>query len=309
MSTLNTYLKETYRLIRDPKFEMSNPKDMIEWVNIARREVVLKTQCVRVLTQSSGACQTATVTAGGSGYVTAPTVTISPPDFPSGVAPFPGGSQATATASIQSGTLSAVSIDYGGSGYYAPIATFTGGSGAGAAATINTSPVNAFTANQEVYPFSSVYLGDNPGAGAVYCVISISVIYANYRFSLPVYSFSEYQAKIRQYPFQYVYVPSFASQYGQGSSGSFYVYPIPSSNWQFELDCLCLPQDLITDLSVEIIPSPWDGAVKFYVAHLWYLSAQNFNAANMYLSLFDRFLLSYSVAARPGRAVNPYGRY
>lgn len=308
MATLNTYMKEIYRLIHDPKFELTNPKDMLEWINTARREVVMRTQCVRVLTNSSGACETGSVTAGGSGYTSAPTATITPPDFPSGTGAFPGGSQATATTTIQSGTLNAVNITYGGSGYFQPLVSFSGGGGSGAAGTIATSPINTLVAQQEVYPFSGVDLTSNPGAGAIYCVISISLIYANYRFSLPVYSFSEYQAKIRNYPSQYIYVPSVASQYGQGSSGSFYVYPLPNAGYQYELDCLCLPQDLLTDLSVEIIPAPWDDAVKYFVAYLAYLSMQNFNAANFYLGQFDRFIMSYSRAARPGRAVNIYGR-
>ena len=100
-----------------------------------------------------------------------------------------------------------------------------------------------------------------------------------------------------------------ASQFGQGTSGSFYVYPIPSQTYQYELDCLCLPQDLITDLSVEIIPDPWSDAVKYFAAHLSYLDLQNFNAAQYYLTLFDSHLLRYSQYARIGRAVNIYGRW
>jgi hypothetical protein len=124
-----------------------------------------------------------------------------------------------------------------------------------------------------------------------------------------MYSFSEYQAKIRQYPFQYQYVPAFASQFGQGAAGSLYVYPLPSQIYLFELDTQCLPQDLLTDLSVEIIPDPWTDAVKYFTLHLCYLDLQNFNAANMYLGLFDQHLLRYSQYARIGRATNPYGRY
>jgi len=36
---------------------------------------------------------------------------------------------------------------------------------------------------------------------------------------------------------------------------------------------------------------------------------QNFNAAQFYLKLFNNQLGIYSRSARPGRLVNPYGRY
>jgi hypothetical protein len=68
------------------------------------------------------------VTNGGSGYTTAPTVTIS----------GGGGSGATATATVSNGVVTGVTIVTGGKGYYAqPTFTFTGGGGAGAAAQAN----------------------------------------------------------------------------------------------------------------------------------------------------------------------------
>jgi hypothetical protein len=140
-------------------------------------------------------------------------------------------------------------------------------------------------------------------------VRSLAVIYANYRYALPVYSFTEYQAKIRQWPFQYTYVPAFASIFGQGTSGSVFAYPLPSQTYQWEWDCLCLPQDMSTDLSVEAIPDPWCDAVKYFAAHLSYLDLQNHNVARMYLDLFDSHLQRYSNYARIGRAINIYGRY
>ena len=76
-----------------------------------------------------------------------------------------------------------------------------------------------------------------------------------------------------------------------------------------EWDTYCLPQDLITDLSVEALPDPWTDAVAYFAAHLCYLSIQNFNAAKYYEDMFNRRCLGYSNAARVSRVVNPYGRY
>jgi hypothetical protein len=164
-------------------------------------------------------------------------------------------------------------------------------------------------ANQERYNFADVDLSVFPGVQSIYMVRGISVIYANYRYSLPIYPFSEYQSKIRQYPFQYTYVPTMASQHGQGTSGSFYVYPLPSQTYQYELDAFCIPSDLNTDLSVETLPGPWDEGVPYMTCMLGMMSIQNLNAAKFYKEMFDEYAQRYSNYARPGRGFNPYGRY
>ncbi len=64
------------------------------------------------------------VTAGGTGYATAPTVVIT----------GGGGSGATATATVASGAVTAVTITAGGVGFTGePVISFTGGGGTGAA--------------------------------------------------------------------------------------------------------------------------------------------------------------------------------
>ena len=66
------------------------------------------------------------VSAGGTGYTSAPTVT-----FTSG-----GGTGATATATVSGGVVTAVTVTAGGTGYTsAPTIGFTGGAGSGATAT------------------------------------------------------------------------------------------------------------------------------------------------------------------------------
>jgi hypothetical protein len=169
--------------------------------------------------------------------------------------------------------------------------------------------LNTLNQGQEVYNFSDVDLSQFPGVDSVYGVRSVSIIYSNYRYSVPVYAFSTYQAMIRQYPFQYQYVPTFGSQFGQGADGSFYMYPLPSQTYQLEWDCQCLPQDLEDDQSVEVIQAPWDDTVPYFAAHLAYLGLQNMNAGNYYLDLFDKMCLRKSTYARIGRVVNPFGRY
>lgn len=305
---LNAYLQQTQRFLREAKQEFVNPQDMIDYINRARREVAMRAQCIRRLTPISGAIVTCTVTAGGTGYSNAPTCTITPPDFPSGQGVYPNGSQATALAIVQAGVIVAIDIQYGGAGYWQPEITITDATGTGATGTLTTSTVNKLEQGREVYKFSDVDLSPFPGVESVYMIKSVSLLFSAFRYSLACYDFSTFQALVRQWAQQWQYVPAVCAQYGQGDDGSFYMYPIPSESYQLEWDCLCLPSDLIDDQSVEALPKPWSEAVPYFAAHLCFLELQNLNAANYFLDLFDKFVLRYSVYARPGRVINPYGR-
>lgn len=306
---LNSYLAQVQRFCADQKFEALDTGNIIDYINRARREVAGMTQCIRVLTPISGSVVSANVVNGGSGYSNATTVTITPPDFPSGALPSPNGAQATAIPIIQGGVITAVDIQFGGYGYFQPLATVMDGAGTGASVTLNLSPINVLNPYQEQYSFQDINVSMFPGVGSVFMIRSVSVLYANYRYSLPMYSFSTYQSMIRQYPFQYTYVPTFCSQFGQGANGSFFAYPWPSQTYQWEFDCTALPQDLIDDQSVEAIPQPWSDVVPYFAAHLAFAELQNLNASRYYLDLFDKMMLRKSAQARPGRVTNPYGRW
>lgn len=309
MATLFDYTKQVQRFLRDAKQEYTNPADIITYVNRARREVALRTQCIRALTPISGQVVSCQILSGGTGY-TNPTVVISSSDFPAGYGPSPGGRQSTALATIGVvGDISAVDIQDGGSGYFQPQVSITDPTGSGFSGVLSVSPSNNLNVAQEVYNFSSFDFSGNPGVGACYFVRSVALIYSNYRYVLPMYAFSVYQAYVRQYPFQYQYVPTFASQFGQGTAGSLYLYPLPSQTYQFEVDCMCLPLDLSDNLSVEALPDPWTDAVPFYAAHLAYLELQDFNRAQGYLGMYEKFAQNFSNFTRIGRMVNPYGRY
>jgi hypothetical protein len=304
------YLKQTQRFLREQKQMFENPNDLLVYINRARREVAARTQCIRRLTPISGQVVSSVVTAGGSGYVN-PVATITTPDWASGTLPSPNGRQATAGVEMNGGVITGVTINDGGDGYFQPQITITDGSGTGAVVTAQVSPINTLNLGQEVYNFSDIYVGNWPGVDSVYAVKGVSVIYAQYRYSLPMYAFSVYQAMVRQYSSAtYQYVPSFASQYGQGAGGSFYFYPVPSQTYQVEFDCFCLPTDMLLDNSIpEPIPLPWTDAVPYMAAQLAFQELQNFNSAKFYEQQFDKMTLGYSQHARVGRAVNPYGRY
>lgn len=309
--TLNNYLQDTQRFLAEGKQDLLDPEDIITFINRARREIALRTQCIRVLTPITGAVIGGSVVSGGSGYSSTPTITLTPPDFPSGALPFPNGSQGgTISAVVSGGSITGINVGYGGAGYWQPAFSITDATGTGATVTpILTTQINQLNQGQEVYKFSQADLSPFPGVKSIYGIQSVSLLYSGFRYSLICYSFSTYQALIRIWAQQWQYVPCVCAQYGQGVNGSFYMYPVPSQAYQMEWDSYCLPQDLITDLSVEVIPDPWTDAVAYWAAHLCYLSIQNFNAAKYYEDMFNRRLLTYSNAARVSRVTNPYGRY
>lgn len=309
MASLFSYLKQIRRFMRDGTMELLDDGDLAEYVNQARRETAMRAQCIRILPPISGSVLACTVTAGGSGY-TSPTVTISPPDSPSGFLPLPQGAQATASATVIGGVIVSVNIIYGGAGYFQPQITIADPTGTGFAGTLKVTPVLTLNEGQEKYNFADVDLSSFPGVDSIYMVRGVSVIFSNYRYSLPMYSFSSYQALIRQYVAnQFQYVPAYGAQFGQGVSGSLFLYPPPSQTYPMEWDCQCLPQDLIDDQSVEALPSPWDDAVPWYAGYLAMVELQNWNSARAFQEQYEKRMKEYSSFVRPGRMTNPYGRW
>jgi hypothetical protein len=308
MASLNWYHQQVTRLLREQRQELVNPDDITEYINRARQETAMRAMCARGLTPVSGSIIGYTLTSGGENYSNSPTLTITAPDFPSGTLPFPNGSQATASAIVSNGVIQSIFSQYGGYGYFEPTITITDTTGTGAAATPIVSYINELQQGQEVYSFSSVNLSLFPGAAAVYMIKSVSILFSGFRYSLACYDMTTYQSLVRQWALIWQYTPVVCAQYGQGTSGSFYMYPIPSQTFQMEWDCFFLPSYIYTDQDFDLIPDPWTNAVPYFALHLAFLELQNFNGANYYLDLFDKMLHRYSTYARPGMRINPYGR-
>lgn len=94
--------------------------------------------------------QSIAVTAGGSGYVSAPTVTIS----------GGGGTGATATASISGGAVTGITVTAVGSGYTSdPTVSISGGSGTGATATASRADTTVTRLVSAADAFVKTYCG------------------------------------------------------------------------------------------------------------------------------------------------------
>lgn len=115
----------------------------------------------------AGSLALISVTDGGTGYTTAPTVTIT----------GGGGTGASATALINAGKVVAVTVTAGGTGYTsAPVIGFTGGAGTGAAAeaTYNAAPDFALPSTRTWFLFEG-YVADFPFDFAANAVVATAV--------------------------------------------------------------------------------------------------------------------------------------
>jgi hypothetical protein len=259
---LDAYLQQVQRLVGDVSQSIFNIDDLKVYVNLARAQVAAEGQCVRWLTPPAAGIASITPVAFGSGYTHA-AVLIAPPDIP--------GRTAAATANIDlAGAITSYTITNPGSGYlYLPNVTVSGdGTGATAVAALQFS-MQAIE-EQELYQFSDIPVATlYPGAKSILAVLNVAVIWQNIRYVANQLSFSQFQAMVRSYTNpNFLYTPFWFTQYGQGTSGSFYIYPVPDQNYPMELDTLLLPADLNSDADPEVIPDPWTAAVPFYAAYL-----------------------------------------
>lgn len=98
--------------------------------------------------------------------------------------------------------------------------------------------------------------------------------------------------------------PEAWAQYAQGSTGSFYIDPIPDLSYVLTLDCTCYPIDLVVDATVEAIPVLWTDAIPYFAAYLAYLYVQRADAAKNMLSLYEMFMQRARASANP--SINTY---
>lgn len=304
---LNFYLQTLQGFLRDRAQRTWNTDDLTRYINRARREIAMRTQCIRNVPPTSGAIEEIQVTNPGTGY-TNPTVIVSGPDLPNGALPYPAGAQATADAQIVNGGIGNISVSFGGNGYFQPTVAISDPTGHGATAVAITSPINILNPSQERYNFTDFPIDSIPGVSAVFAVLNVSILYNNLRYRLIYYPFSQYQAFIRNYPFQYSYVPVVYTQLQDGVQGSLLFYPFPSQQYVFEPDCLFLPIDLGSDSDYEAIGYPWQDSIAYLAAAYAFEEAQAYNNARYWLDIFKEQVNRHSIYARPGMTINPYGR-
>jgi hypothetical protein len=302
---LNTYLQEVRQIVGDKNVERYSEGDLRSYINRARRKVAGATQCIRVLPPSSGSFVSMAVGAGGTGYTTPPTVTISGPDASNGTYV-----QATATASVAGGAVTGFTVTNAGTGYVASPTVTIGGPGTGASAVVTLTPFVSVNPGQEVYQFqliNPIIASNFPGVGSIIAVQDIAVSWGSWKpmmRNMPAWS--AFQAYCRAWNLGQENYPTVWSQFGQGENGSVYVFPIPSVIAQMDWDCYCMPIPLVDDTTVEAIPHPFTEAVPYYAAYLAYLNAQQQDMAEHMWTNYRRQMAEARSYSTPSMVVDYY---
>ena len=311
MTVLSQYVATTQALLGTGAAGNLYPQaTLTTYINTARNQIAAEGQCVRVLPPTSGPITAITLSSGGSGYGS-PTVIIAGPDSPPGQGAFISGLQASATATVSGTSITAITLLSTGQGYFSPGVSFSG-AGTGAVAIAVVSGISQTSVNQEVYPFSmfnALVANSSTGVSSVYMVNGVSVIWGVARYTLERMSFSKYQAKRRSYGNnQFTDVPATWCQFGQGAGGSLYLYPVPNSSYQLELDCCCLPITLNSDADVESLPYPWTDCVPYLAAYFALQGSQRFSDADRMWKEFEKFMKRARFMSNPRAVSNWYGR-
>ena len=171
----------------------------------------------------------------------------------------------------QNGTILQVAVRNPGFGYVAPPTLTLSGPGSGAVLSPVISPHLCTAPGQEIYNFSgfnTVINGVNPGIKSLIAIQSVSISYGIAKPTLDQCSFSEMQAYLRSTGIGQTSFPQVWAQYGQGSTGSLFLWPIPSVYASMDVDAYCLPIDLVDDSTPEAIPYPWTDCVPYYAAFM-----------------------------------------
>lgn len=152
----------------------------------------------------------------------------------------------------------------------------------------------ALTASQQSYTFASITLPAGVGYNSV---LTVRQVGTGGILLTP---------RTWEWLFEYYVAPGVAAgspvdwaQLGQGTSGSFYLGPTPSTNGSASLDVVIEPIALATDASIEAIPYPFTDAVPYFAAYVALLTERADAAAqNMYLN-YERFMLRARATSTP----------
>ena len=287
-NTLQTYVTQAQRLLHDATAQYWTVAELTDYINEARSMLVCDTGCNRSLQTiylsaaietytygpTGGGVTGALVTNGGSGYTSAPTVTVT------NGAGDTTGTGATATATVNGGLVSQVQMIDIGTGYTAtPTIGFTGGGGTGAAAAASILNTNTLD------------------------ILNVTVIWGTQRIVLDYMAWTEFNARMRVWQ-QILSRPAVWSAYGQNA---FYLGPVPDQYYSAEIDTVVLPAPLVNLTDVDLINQPYSFPIPFYAAYLAKIKEQSYGEA---ASFKDQYLGRAKDALRQSftrRIPNSYG--
>ena len=300
MTTLNDYITYTRRLLHDANANFWSNQELTDDINNARNRMIRDTGTNRVLQNtiavynqefytfdnSLGAVSGVLVQNPGSGYTSAPTVTLSA---------SPTGDTATAYATIggvgeygsnNTGQIASVVVTHAGSGYVnAPTVTFTDGGGSGGS--------------------GQAFLVGMPRGLLTMDIININLYWGNTRIPLRYLPWTQFNAELRFWQ-NYVGRPIAYSMYGPNS---FNIAPVPDQNYAMEIDTVVRPTDLVSLNDVEVdIPQPWQNPIPFYAAYVAKFKEQSYGEAELFKNQYQMQMQNVLNSTYTRRMPDPYSR-
>jgi hypothetical protein len=256
VTTLNTYEFQVADLLHDPNHDRWSLTQLDNYINEARRQIVMDTGCLRSLQQSF-------LTQGQEQY--------------------------------QFGQVTGGVVLTGGAGYTGPSVAFSGGGGTGVAATlaasggaVNTISFAAFGSGYSSVP-ANLVTDSGPGSGAVlsfgiinvntYDVLGVHLIWGTERYTLQWMAFRQFSAWFRPYTAASYQRQSVCwTTYGDNS---LFVGPTPDQSYAVEFDTVILPTPYAVGdyVTVDPIPIMTQDPIKFYAAYLAKNNAQSYGEA------------------------------
>lgn len=158
----------------------------------------------------------------------------------------------------------------------------------GEAECIRTYASLATVANTQSYSFSSIAGLQSGVAGVLDVRIALVSAAGSIMQARPWEWFAQYYLNPAA---PVTGTPTIWSQYGQGVSGSIYLYPVPASVLTINLDSVCYPSPLASDADPEAIPYPWTDAIPYFAAYLALLNSQQPDQAASMFAQYELFAL------------------
>jgi hypothetical protein len=278
---LNQYVIQVQRLLHDAAGQFTSVAEIGDYVNAARTRVVRDTGCFRQLqtlylstgveVYPFGSVTGFQITSPGTGYVTAPAVTIAGPGVTGGVT-------ATAVATVTGGAVTDIVVTNPGTLYASTPAVSFGGPGVGAAATayfINSSTIDC---------------------------VNLSVYSGNSRIVLAYRDWSTFNALARSFvgtPGR----PVVFSIYGYTQT---YVAKIPDQAYKADFDSVQQPPPLVDNTTLEVIPIVMQDPVQYFAAHLAKIKSQHWQEAEMFYQRYNNEIIKAINSSYTRRLKHPY---
>lgn len=259
MTTLAYYEAQLRDLLHDPNDQFWSLTQKDNYINQARRQLVIDTGCLRSLQTSYcsygteayafGQVGGALILSGGSNY-TAPTI-----NFTGG-----GGSGVAAILGVTGGAVTSITFTNFGSGYTsAPSYTISDSTGGGATLAVGVVNVNT------------------------YDIIDLKAIQGSDRYSLMWRPFSEFSAMLRPLT-NYYGQPGMWAVFGENQ---YFLGPLPDQTYQLEIDSVVLPTALTDYVTNDPIPTLRQDVVQFYAAYMAKFNDQSFGEAAVFRKQYD----------------------